>query len=342
MDSKQVLKEHYEEMGQKFPIYQIFDRLEQSDLSAEDVAALRKEFSQLAEVFIQQELRLDPEIFQAVDYVINLGMPDAHRVASSWKTAVVSAADISRPTAKIMFTGFYQWLQETSPETRDSFFEALPQLAPSMRKLGTKGVLQILGAVKELMTHEDREVLLQSIAAYGETDAEIILGVCSIARDALRSGETNYLERLMAILPAEEIVEDQDSYVLIPEIARLCDVCNEQKELLWRHALDLILLIAEENCSSAYATARALPKRLPRLAVDSIIYFEDFAKLVRAIGIRVIGFGLKALPEFYGKYGIEKTRSFVNAAASMAKDYGVTAGQYLLEQKTVSAKKLLA
>ncbi len=342
MISKQVLKEHCEEMRQKFPIYQIFDRLEQSNLSVEDVTALRKEFSQLAEVFIQQELRLDPEILQAVDYIISLGMPDAHRVASSWKTAVVSAADISRPAAKIMFSGFYQWLLETSPETRDSFFEVLPQLAPSIRKLGTKGILQILSAVKELMTHEDCEVLLQSIAAYGETDAEIILGVSSIARDALRSGEANYLERLMAILPAEEIVEDQDSYALIPEIARLCEVCNKHKELLWRHALDLILLIAEENCSSAYATAQALPKRLQRSDVDPIIYFEDFAKLVETIGIRVIGFGLKTLPEFYEKYGIEKTRSFVDAAASVAEDYGVTAGQYLLEQKTASAKKLLA
>lgn len=341
MIDDQILKRHRQEMEQqKFPIYQIFDQLEQADLSASDLATLRKETAKLAEVVVSQELDFSPEVLQTVDRILKSEMPEAQETLAGWNAALDAAGDASRRSMKTMFKGFGQWLQEVDRAARGSFFEVLPELAPSMQQLGVEGMLEILRSVKSLDAPKDRQKLLKCVADYGSTTSKVILGVCNISHKALKWERVDYLDRLTKTVPAEKMMEDYHAEKLVPALAQLSETCAERGRDLWCHAMELILLIAEENSSSAYATARKLS--LEKISPDTAsAYLEDFVKLVKSIGIRVIGFGLKRLPELYKKHGSERTRSFVEGAASAAEAYGAMAGQWFLERRTAAAREML-
>ncbi len=341
MIDAQILNRHRQEMEQqKFPIYQIFDQLEQTDLSANDLATLCKETAKLAEVVVSQELEFGPEILQTVDSILKSGMPEAKETLAAWNAALKAARDASRRSMKTMFSGFSRWLQEVDRAARGPFFEVLPKLAPSMQQLGVEGMLEILRSVKSLDAPEDRQKLLKCVADYGSTTFKVILGVCNISHKALKWERVDYLERLKKTVPAEKMMEDYHAEKLIPAFAQLSETCAERGKDLWCQAMELILLIAEENYSSAYATARKLS--LEKISPDTAsAYLEDFVKLVKSIGIRVIGFGLKQLPELYEKYGTERTRTFVEAAVSAAEAYGAMAGQWFLERRTAAAREML-
>ncbi len=106
--------------------------------------------------------------------------------------------------------------------------------------------------------------------------------------------------------------------------------------------LDLIFSLAERNCSSAYVAARSLNKRFPKMDAElALAYLVDFAELVRTNGIRAVGFGCR-LPKLYRKHGRDRTHAFVDAAASVAEAYGVTAGQWFYETRTAPARELLS
>jgi hypothetical protein len=325
---------------QKFPIYQVFDQLEQADLSASDLATLRKETAKLAEVVVSQELDFGPEILQTMDRILRSGMPEAQKTLAAWNTALDAADDASRRSMKTMFSGFGRWLEEVDRAARGSFFEVLPELAPSMQQLGVEGMLEILRSVKSLDAPEDRQKLLKCLADYGSTTSKVILGVCSISHKALKWKRVDYLDRLTKTVPAEKMMEDYHAEKLIPAFAQLSEACAERGKELWCQAMELILSIAEEDYSSAYATARKLS--LEKIPPDTAsAYLENFVKLVKSIGIRVIGFGLKQLPELYKKHGTERTRSFVEGAASAAEAYGAMAGQWFLERRTAAAREIL-
>lgn len=341
MIDDQILNRHRQEMEQqKFPIYRIFDQLEQADLSASDLATLRKETAKLAEVVVSQELDFGPEILQTVDGILKSGMPEAQKTLAGWNAALEAAGDASRRSMKTMFSGFGRWLEEVDRASRDSFFKVLPKLASSMQQLGVEGMLEILRSVKSLDAPEDRQKLLKCVADYGSTTSKVILGVCSIGHKALKWERVDYLERLTKTVPAEKMMEDYHAEKLVPALAQLSETCAGRGKDLWCQAMELILLVAEENYSSAYATARKIP--MEKISPDTApAYLEDFVRLVKCIGIRVIGFGLKQLPELYRKYGTERTRSFVEGSASAAEAYGAMAGQWFLERKTAAAREML-
>ncbi len=107
--------------------------------------------------------------------------------------------------------------------------------------------------------------------------------------------------------------------------------------------LDLIFSLAERNYSSAYVTARSLKKRFRKMDAElAVAYLVDFAQLIRTNGIRAVGFGCRRLPKLYDGYGRHRTRAFVEAAASVAEAYGVTAGQWFYETRTASAREALS
>ncbi len=100
--------------------------------------------------------------------------------------------------------------------------------------------------------------------------------------------------------------------------------------------------LAEANLSSGYVAARGLTKKVVTLPTKvSLSYVEDFHRLAVSVGIRVVGFAVNKLPGFYQKFGVERTRKFVETTALVAESYGVTAGQWFYERKTSASRELL-
>jgi hypothetical protein len=75
---------------------------------------------------------------------------------------------------------------------------------------------------------------------------------------------------------------------------------------------------------------------------DAVPYVRAFHRLAKAMGIRIVGYGLNVLPRIFAKYGNERAVDFVNSASMVAETYGVTAGDSFLERKTVAAKEVLS
>jgi len=281
------------------------------------------------------------EVREAADAIVRLGMPEA-RQALSCLASAIAAASPSRRGMHLIAVNFGQWLSWARPGTRAAFFEALPRVAPRAGQLRAEGVRQLLNAANAFEASDQCGRLLACAGTYGLTDGRIILAVSRIAKRALEWGAEEYLQRLLATVPAERTTDSRDAKRLLPALARLSDVAGEQSRRLWSDASEIILTLAARNHSSAYVVARDLPKRLQSCRAGLVsAYVEDFRKLAEAIGIRMVGFGLNELPTLYDRYGEEHTRRFVSAAASAAHDYGVTAAQWFWEQKTTAARQLL-
>jgi hypothetical protein len=242
----------------------------------------------------------------------------------------------------LLICGFGLWLRTASPSLRGNLFEILPKIAGSIEGLQTEGINKILAVGNKLITQSDRDRFFKSIEGYGSTGAPILVGICSIAHRSLKWARLDYLDKLSETIPPQKTLENADTNKLIPSIAQLSELCFDKGKACWCCGLDLVLTLADTNCSSAYVATRELRKILPRLSANAWrSYLEDFHKLAGAVGIRVVGFATKKLPGFYEKFGVERTRAFVDATAIAAKTYGVTAGQWFYERKTLAARELL-
>jgi hypothetical protein len=337
MFDRKILISHRQKMGQKFPIYQLFEPLEKADLQVKDLAALCKEASQLTELAILSGITPDTEIQHVANTIVQLSVSDAQSAFFAWRSAIARAYP-SRDGMRLLFRSFGEWLKSAGPNIRAVFFEVLPKIAPCIEQLGTEGINQLLQTISAFDSTEDRELFLNCIATYGETSAQNILGICHVANGARKLGHIDYLKRIMETIPPE----GKDANKLIPALAQLNEECIKRGEEIWCQTMDLILILAERNYSSAHVTARRLSKPVQELPPDVVLsYIKDFQKLVHAIGIRVVGFSTKSLPAFYGKFGKERTHRFIETTVLVAEYYGTTAGQWFYEQRTSAARELL-
>lgn len=292
-------------------------------------------------MIVSQQLRVSPEVKKTASELMAMGLPTAIQALTAWR-ACLEKVYPSRQAMHLVLTGYSKWIEDAKPTLRVAFLELLSEIAPCLQELGAEGVAHIITAVNDIDRREDAETLLRHLRMYGETSGDILLSICSIACTALKRHQMAYVERLTGTVPAERIRQSRDTYRLIPTVAQLSNTCAPLGEGRWESALDLILLLADKNCSSAYWTANELPSRLRTLGKSlALVYLEDFKKLVQGNGTRVVGFGVGKLPTFYEKYGRERTRAFVEAAASAGEAYGVTAGQWFWELKTRTARDLL-
>ncbi|MDP2605018.1 MAG: hypothetical protein Q8S00_20930 [Deltaproteobacteria bacterium] len=338
----QILRNHLQEMSEKnHSVYQLFDSLENAELDIDSISTLRQEAAQVVDLVLLNGLNAGPAIRQTGDAIVRMGMPMAHNALLAWRSAIAGAYPSRRGMHTILHN-FRQWLDGIDPVAQTSFLEALPKLAPAISQLGTNGVQKIIEAIKSSKTVDECQMMLTYVSAYGFTSAPTVLGMCQLAQRAIQWGRTDYLTSLATIVPPERTGESSDAKKLIPALAQLSEACAERGEATWCRALDLILTLAEKSYSSSYVTAQKLPRHLQTCSPDAAVaYLEDFCALAKAVGIRIVGFGLGRLPTFYKKYGLERTRTFIHRAVLATKSYGVTAGQWFYEMKTAAARQML-
>ena len=130
---------------------------------------------------------------------------------------------------------------------------------------------------------------------------------------------------------------------MIKATAHLTEISAERGELLWCGLMELILDLSSQSYESASFAADNLPKRIKEFSSEgALLYVQAFNRLTKAMGIRVVGYGLNDLPRIFVKHGNERALGFVNSASLVADTYGVTAGQQFLERRTVAAKGALS
>lgn len=341
MTPKPFLESHRREMSRRMPVYDLFEPFERAGFPGEILAALRREASALAELALAEALTVDSGVQQTAETIAGLGIPGAATTLKAWREAV-AAAHISRPGMRLLFSGVGNWVRTCNPALLPAFFESLPRLAPIAAELGSKGFEQILANASELTDPEDSRRLLTAVAAYGATRGSIALGISRLARSLLERGRQREIERIETTVPPNRTYESRDAARLIPALADLSDACAALGNEASNRTLELTLEVAGRNLSSAYALARGLPGRLRRLPRETaLFYLDDFHHGLQAVGIRLVGFGLNQLPDFYGRYGIERTRSFMEKLAAVAEAYGPTAGQWFFERRTTAAREIL-
>lgn len=339
--SEPPLESHRRELSRRMPVYDLFEPFERASFPGEILAALRREASKLVELALAEGLPVDGGVRRTAEAVAGLGIPGAATTLRAWREAV-AAAHNSRAGMRLLFSGLGDCVHACTPDLLPIFCESLPRLAPIAAELGSKGFEQILGDASALANPEDGRRLLTAVAAYGRTRSSIALGISRLARHILDRDHPGEIERIETTVPPSRTFESRDAARLIPALADLSDACAALGTEAPSRALELTLEVAGRNLSSAFALARGLPGQLRHLPRETaLFYLEDFSHGLKAVGIRLVGFGLSQLPGFYGRYGIERTRRFMEKLVEVAEAYGPTAGQWFFERRTAAAREML-
>jgi len=308
-----ILESHVAELG---AAYQVFHRVAPPDLRRE--AALLVDFLQNEQIAIPAHLG-DPED------------------ALPCLRAAVERAHPDRKCIGFLLAGFPGWVNAVAPPSRQAFLDAFPELASEVLDLGDAGMKQVVDIVSS------QPAAMKPIAAYSMTTAEVIRSVVRIAHAVVTYQRMDLMDALVeAVPPARLRGEDEDegwqrdSGRLLDAIAASRDAAGDA----WPAAMELGLVLARLNVSSAYAAMSALPGAIAK-TLSPGVYLNDFRALVGAIGLRSVGTCLNALPTWYSKAGGEVTRRFVNLACEAGRGYGVVAGMAFLERRTPSSRRLL-
>jgi hypothetical protein len=207
---------------------------------------------------------------------------------------------------------------------------------------------EILAAAATLPSADDCRRLMELLSSYGDTTGDMVMGACRLGRAALAWKAPDNLDKLAAIVdPQAWRGMGEGDRNLASELLRcwgeLGVTCEPSGEEAWKLAMRLMLLLAEENPSSAQWAAQALPRGLRRLPGGmTVAYLRCCNQLASTIGPRATGFSVRLLPRLLAQHGIAPTTTFVDAAADVGQAYGPTAGQWFLERKTAAAKGLLS
>jgi hypothetical protein len=326
----------------KYPLYKVFDSLGEVGLRAEDLATLRTETKELVETLISGDIGSISEVCQGIEYAARLGMPRSQEALIALRSCVKHDGP-SLHGIKLVLSSFRLWYDEAKPSVRSSFLNALPQLSPSVCELGKQGMLELVQKANSLASEDESRCLLEMLGRYGSPGASAILGVSAVAHTAISLRVNEYLERLERVAPPAKVRRAKGAAEMIKAAAHLTEVSAEHGQVLWCELMDLIFELSSRSYESASFAAKNLPKKIKEFSrEDAVLYVRAFHRLAKAMGIRIVGYGLNVLPGIFAKHGIERAVNFVNSASLVADTYGVTAGDWFLERKTVAAKEALS
>lgn len=103
----------------------------------------------------------------------------------------------------------------------------------------------------------------------------------------------------------------------------------------------LCVLIAERSVSSAAYAAARVPRQLGAIPhADRAYYLHAFELIVGSVGICMIGFSLRCLPQLVMSTNRDALDRFIDTAGDVAARYGWQAAADFMERKTVTSKSL--
>jgi hypothetical protein len=343
MATAELLRAHYRQMRDEgFPVYGIFDVIQEAPLPDQDRPEFLKQAAGLAEIVMLHKLQTKVNLGDAAGRLIKLEAPEALLALTAWRTTATKATNTSNRALKMVLGRFGAWIDKCGPNARAAFCEVVPELTDSMYDLEDHDVLELIDAANSLGTADDCARVLKLMGQYGITDGRTVSAMFRIARRAFESGRIERFEELVAVTPALKVINSPDAQRLIPSLAKLADTLDGKDAAVWPAAFVLVVAFAKRRFAAAHIAARDLPKRIKNLPTDTVVpYVQDFAILAEAVGPGVLDFGLNQLPSLFQTHGSERMHAFVEAAASVTECLGTTAGFHFLDRKTTAAKQLL-
>ena len=255
--------------------------------------------------------------------------------------ASCSQAEPSRDCIRILLAGFPQWLALASPEAAAHFLEVLPNLAAHLKDLGSSGVEKLIAIFKGCSSAHERDLIAHCVITYRETSGEIILASAEIGSRLLRSSAGEWIERMLACVTLEAMLDSKDSRALLPAIAKIQIAGGSESAV--SAATAVCVAAAGHNHSSALNLARQIGSAVQPLGHEARVpYLKAFVDIVEAAGVSLVGYGCNQLPGMFQKAGPERAAAFVTQGVEIARRYGQVAAQEYFEQKTSAAKDAAA
>jgi hypothetical protein len=246
------------------------------------------------------------------------------------------AAEPSRSAMRMVLTSYAGWVHEVASEEPQHLSKLLVLIGPAIPELKEEGVEAMIGILKGCSSDQARAVLLERVLVYAMTSGEVILAAARITDAALKSGEADVAERMVSVLNPDKLMETKDGRSLLPAIAAIGEDSDAISAAL---AAGLCFTIASDNFSSASHAAKKL-KSLPEMRADvRHAYLRAFERIIREVGVSMVGFGLEKLPGRYQK-NAERTQTFVEQGLSVAKRYGRFAADEFFQQKTAVSRQV--
>lgn len=242
----------------------------------------------------------------------------------------VAEAEPDRGRVQLLLTGFPKWLQAVSIDARPQFLGILPNVAPLLSELRGSGVDALIACFNACASAADCEIVAGCVARYQETSGDIVAAAAKIASLAVRAGSPSTVERLMAVVTPESMLESKDARALLPAMAKL----------EYAGAVAVCIEAARHNPSSALRLAQTFAAPLaPLPAGTREAYLNSFRRMVEETGTSLLAYGSKELPELFQKAGVDRAGQFVEEGIAIARRYGSVAAQEFFERKTPASKQ---
>jgi len=325
------------------PVYTLFDLLANLDLDAESRMLTEREVARFVDRVVFHEIDVKAvKVRACAEALLALPYPMSRNAIAAW-CGTLEAAATSRRMMQEIAHGFDAWIAGLTPPVMEAALDLLPALGSVVPELGADGVREILAALSEQTTREDRDRIARALRAYGKTTGPIVLACCRLGRRVSPTPRAAELDTLVEKLPVATMEESYDSERLLPAMAALCDAAAAAEPDAWEPAWRLGLRMAREDHASALRTCRSASKILGGIGPGKAAAYLDLSlRLLDALGPRVLGYCLRRLPGQIEKHGIETMQRFVQAAAGMAVTRGITAAEAFLDLKTRAARDFTA
>ncbi|MFN7992603.1 MAG: hypothetical protein U0Q18_03335 [Bryobacteraceae bacterium] len=294
--------------------------------------------AELIDILVQFEISPGDGARTTIEQIAGLDPEQASSSRRCWGRSVVEAQPL-RAGIEMAANRFGEWLARTTPISRPAFLEFLPSLAPAFSDLRTAGMERILDAANRCGNSEDCRQLLGALGGFGAAGKKNLLRIAGFLGAAAAAGESEsagWIQRMAQAGALEDPGLDR-FFAALPDWEALPQIFGRHG---WRPALRVAFAAAMQSCSSGEHLLREMPKVMSRMDATLVEpYAADFLRLVDAIGIQVINFGLDRLPGLYRERGPSGSHAFVSAAVDAAALFGRTAGEWFIQGKTQAARQ---
>lgn len=330
---------HLAEMATRCsPVYRVFPALDASALDADARAAVRRALSAIADFSVWQEIHIDqPELDRSLDAVLRGDPLPPAAFAAAWRDALESSLPDRRSGALVLH-GFVGWIQASPAFLRPLLTGDLGVLFAHAADLGDDGIRRVLADVGSVGPGL-AEAAAAFVKTYAETDAAHFKAVASLAALALTQGRRDAMDRLVAGVTLDQMMESRDACRLLPALAAACTAAEAAAPGSAIHLLEAASRLADGHLSSTYGLVRRMPRILKRLPASVVgAYLAGSARLLEAAGPRLIGYVLDSLPGVFRKNAAE-AETVVTDAAALALQGGTTAAEWYLERRTAASRR---
>ncbi len=108
-----------------------------------------------------------------------------------------------------------------SGTARPHFLGILPNIAVHLKDMQESGVDSLIACLNACTSAEDCELLAGCVDRYRETSGSVLIAAAEIAGIAIRANSRPLVEKLMAAVPPEAMLDSKPARELLPAMARL-------------------------------------------------------------------------------------------------------------------------